>query len=119
MKNNKINSIKSTADVKKMTFAELEETCIEMREFLINEVPKTGGHLASNLGVVELTTAIHKVFNSPEDKILFDVGHQSYIHKIITGRIEGFQKLRKHKGMSGFLDIEEFTYAILFRISCR
>ena len=107
MKRNKIKSIKNPEDIKKMTLSELEEICIEMRDFLVKEIPKTGGHLASNLGVVELTTAIHKVFNSPEDKILFDVGHQSYIHKILTGRIKGFEKLRKYKGMSGFLDIEE------------
>ena len=81
---------------------ELEELCSDIREFLIQKVSKTGGHLASNLGVVELTVAMHKVYNSPVDKIIYDVGHQTYVHKILTGRADQFDKLRKFKGLSGF-----------------
>ena len=81
---------------------ELEELCSDIREFLIQKVSKTGGHLASNLGVVELTVAMHKVYNSPSDKLVYDVGHQTYVHKIITGRADQFDTLRKFKGLSGF-----------------
>ena len=81
---------------------ELEELCSDIREFLIQKVSKTGGHLASNLGVVELTVAMHKVYNSPVDKIIYDVGHQTYVHKILTGRADQFDTLRKFKGLSGF-----------------
>ena len=81
---------------------ELEELCSDIREFLIQKVSKTGGHLASNLGVVELTVAMHKVYNSPVDKIIYDVGHQTYVHKILTGRANQFDTLRKFKGLSGF-----------------
>ena len=70
---------------------------------MIQKVSKTGGHLASNLGVVELTVAMHKVYNSPVDKIIYDVGHQTYVHKILTGRADQFDTLRKFKGLSGFL----------------
>lgn len=80
----------------------LNGLCQDIREFLINNVSKTGGHLASNLGVVELTVAMHKVYNSPEDKLIFDVGHQTYVHKILTGRAKDFATLRKFKGLSGF-----------------
>ena len=79
-----ILDIKSPQDIKKMSLKELKDLCEDIRSFLIDSVSKTGGHLASNLGVVELTVAMHYVFNSPEDRILFDVGHQSYIHKILT-----------------------------------
>ena len=81
---------------------ELKELCSDIREFLIQKVSKTGGHLASNLGVVELTVAMHKVYNSPVDKIIYDVGHQTYVHKILTGRADQFDTLRKFKGLSGF-----------------
>ncbi len=110
MKKSFLESIKKPEDLKKMNLHELKELSREMRNFLIDQIPKTGGHLASNLGVVELTLAIHKVFNCPKDKIIFDVGHQGYIHKMVTGRFKGFKTLRKHKGLSGFLDIEESKY---------
>ena len=74
----------------------------EIRKFLVEKISKTGGHLASNLGVVELTMAMHLVFDLPKDKIIWDVGHQSYTHKILTGRKDGFDDLRKYGGMSGF-----------------
>ncbi len=89
-------------DLKTMTDEELELLSYSIREFLIDKVSKTGGHLASNLGVVELTIALHKVFNSPVDKIIWDVGHQSYVHKILTGRGGQFDRLRKFGGLSGF-----------------
>ena len=81
---------------------ELEQLSSDIREFLIDKVSKTGGHIASNLGIVELSIALMKVFDSPKDKIIYDVGHQSYVHKILTGRAEGFDSLRQFKGMSGF-----------------
>ena len=89
-------NICKTASVK-----ELNVLAKDIREFLVDKVSKTGGHLASNLGVVELTIALMRVFDSPKDKIIYDVGHQSYVHKILTGRAEGFDRLRKFKGMSG------------------
>ncbi|MBQ7703285.1 MAG: 1-deoxy-D-xylulose-5-phosphate synthase, partial [Firmicutes bacterium] len=90
------------ADLKTMSEDELELLAIQIREFLIDKVSKTGGHLASNLGVVELTIALHKVFDSPKDKMIWDVGHQAYVHKILTGRAKDFDTLRQFGGMSGF-----------------
>ena len=81
---------------------ELEELCEEIRQFLVEKVSRTGGHLASNLGIVELSVALMRVFDSPRDRIIYDVGHQSYVHKILTGRAAGFDTLRQYKGMSGF-----------------
>ena len=89
-------------DLKTMSCEEMELLSYAIREFLIEHVAKTGGHLASNLGVVELTLALHKLFDSPEDKIIWDVGHQSYVHKILTGRAEDFDTLRQFGGLSGF-----------------
>ena len=81
-----LESIHSPADLKRLNFAQMAELAEEIREFLIQTLSKTGGHLGPNLGVVELTLALHTVFNTPEDKLLFDVSHQAYIHKILTGR---------------------------------
>ncbi|MDI3312495.1 MAG: 1-deoxy-D-xylulose-5-phosphate synthase N-terminal domain-containing protein, partial [Thermoanaerobacterium sp.] len=97
-----LEKISAPNDIKKCSLAELEELSSEIRSFLINHISKTGGHLASNLGVVELTIALHYVFESPKDKIVWDVGHQSYVHKILTGRRELFDTLRKFGGLSGF-----------------
>lgn len=97
-----LDEIKSPDDLKKLNSDELIRLCGEIREFLIDSVSKTGGHLASNLGVVELTVAIHTVFDVPRDKIIFDVGHQSYVHKLLTGRKDRFDTLRKFGGMAGF-----------------
>lgn len=97
-------------DIKKLNTEELKELCGEIRDFLISNVSKTGGHLASNLGVVELTVAIHRVFDMPKDKIIFDVGHQSYVHKLLTGRREGFKTLRTFGGMAGFPKRSESEY---------
>ena len=89
-------------DLKDMDYDELELLSYEIRDFLIEKVSKTGGHLSSNLGAVELTIALHRCFNTPRDKIVWDVGHQTYVHKILTGRADGFDTLRKYGGMSGF-----------------
>jgi 1-deoxy-D-xylulose-5-phosphate synthase len=102
-----LDGINSPSDVKKLNISELNALCGEIREFLIDSVSKTGGHLASNLGVVELTVAIHKVFDIPRDKIIFDVGHQSYVHKILTGRRDSFSTLRQFGGISGFPKVSE------------
>ena len=92
----------SSDTLKNLTLEEKNLLCEEIRAFLIDNVPKTGGHLASNLGTVELTVALHSVFTTPEDKIVFDVGHQSYTHKLLTGRYGEFAKLRSKDGISGF-----------------
>ena len=97
-----LDRIERENDVKKLRAEELEELAAEIRQFLIEKISMTGGHLASNLGVVELTIAMHRVFQLPEDKMIWDVGHQSYTHKILTGRRAGFDDLRKYGGMSGF-----------------
>ena len=94
--------IKSPADIKDMSIDELNELAAQIRRFLIESISHTGGHLASNLGVVELTIALDYVFNTPRDKVFFDVGHQSYTHKILTGRASQFPTLRQYNGLSGF-----------------
>ncbi len=98
-----LNNIKSPDDVKRLGVGEIEQLCGEMRECIIDTVSQNGGHLASNLGAVELTVAIHRAFSSPEDSILFDVGHQSYAHKLITGRFNEFSTIRTENGLSGFM----------------
>ena len=95
-----LERIQKANDIKKLAPEELPELAQEIRQFLIEKISRTGGHLASNLGVVELTMAIHLVFDLPKDKIIWDVGHQSYTHKILTGRKDGFDDLRKYGGMS-------------------
>ncbi|MBE6741852.1 MAG: 1-deoxy-D-xylulose-5-phosphate synthase [Ruminococcaceae bacterium] len=107
-----LGEINSPKDIKKLNIKELECLCAEIREYMIDSVSKTGGHLASNLGVVELTVALHKVFNSPNDQIVFDVGHQSYTHKILTGRKESFSSLRQEGGISGFTRRNESEHDI-------
>ncbi|MBQ2409080.1 MAG: 1-deoxy-D-xylulose-5-phosphate synthase [Bacilli bacterium] len=102
-----MRDIKNPDFLKKLNSKELEKLSYEIREFLIDNISKTGGHLSSNLGIVDLTIAIHKVFDSPKDKIIFDVGHQSYTHKILTGRAKDFKSLRQHNGLSGFQKREE------------
>ena len=97
-----LDKVNCPNDIKNMTDEELDILCKDIRKFLVRSVSKTGGHLASNLGVVELTLAIHKVFESPKDKVIWDVGHQSYVHKIITGRKDEFNSLRQYNGLSGF-----------------
>jgi len=99
---NILDTINSPADVKALSLDELKQLAEEIRQLLTSVISKTGGHLAPNLGVVELTLALHRVFSTPKDKIVFDVGHQSYIHKIITGRRKQFPTLRQYGGLSGF-----------------
>lgn len=102
-----LQRIDNPKDIKALDEKQLNQLAKEIREFLINNVSKTGGHLASNLGVVELTLALHKVFSTPEDKIVWDVGHQSYVHKILTGRKNKFCTLRQAGGISGFPKVSE------------
>lgn len=97
-----LEQIKSPSDLKKLQISELKKLAGEIREAIVYRVSKNGGHLASNLGVIELTIALHYVFNSPVDKIIWDVGHQAYTHKILTGRFDRFSSIRKYRGISGF-----------------
>ncbi len=107
---NLLSSVQSPSDLKTMDVPTMEKLCACIRAFLIENVPKTGGHFASNLGVVELTVALHRVFSAPEDKIIWDVGHQSYVHKILTGRQDKFPTLRQFGGLSGFPKKAESIY---------
>ena len=97
-----LESIKSPQDLHGLSYEQLEELSSEIRQFLITKVSKTGGHLGPNLGVVELTLAIHRTFDSPKDVVLFDTGHQSYVHKMITGRADQFDGLRQRGGIAGY-----------------
>lgn len=97
-----LDKIKSSADIKALDESELQPLCSELREFIIENVSKTGGHLASNLGTVELSVALHRVYDTQKDRLVFDVGHQCYTHKIITGRKDSFSSLRQRGGISGF-----------------
>ena len=102
-----LDKINSPEDIKRLSVEEMEPLAAEIRDFLIEKVNMTGGHLASNLGVVELSMAIHRVFDSPKDHIIWDVGHQSYVHKMLTGRRDAFDQLRKPGGLAGFTRREE------------
>ena len=97
-----LEHISSPEDVKKLDRAQLPILCQELRQFLVDSVSRTGGHLASNLGAVELTVAIHRVFDTSRDRLVFDVGHQCYVHKALTGRRELFSTLRQFGGLGGF-----------------
>jgi 1-deoxy-D-xylulose-5-phosphate synthase len=107
-----LNNI-SLATLGQMSPAQLKELASEIREFLIDKVTKTGGHLGPNLGVVELTIAIHRVFDSPKDVVLFDTGHQSYVHKILTGRAKQFELLRQRNGISGYPNRRESAHDVI------
>ncbi|WP_138204490.1 1-deoxy-D-xylulose-5-phosphate synthase [Haloimpatiens lingqiaonensis] len=109
---NLLKNYKDMQQIKKMSFEDLDIFAKEIREFLIEEVSKTGGHLASNLGVVELTLSLYKVFNFQKDKLIWDVGHQAYVHKILTGRKDDFKSLRQYDGMSGFPKRKESPYDV-------
>lgn len=102
-----LDQIHSPADLKGLTQAQLKQLCAEIRDYIIRTVAKNGGHLASNLGSVELTVALHRVFGTPDDKIVWDVGHQAYTHKILTGRKDQFPTIRKQGGLSGFPNRQE------------
>ncbi len=97
-----LQSVCSPQDVKRLDVAALTQLAAEIRRFLVQKVSRTGGHLGPNLGAVELTLAVHRVFDSPHDPVIFDTGHQAYVHKIVTGRAEGFDRLRKRGGLSGY-----------------
>lgn len=105
-----LKDIKSPDDIKSLSDTELQTLAFEIRKFLIESVSRTGGHLASNLGVVELTLALHSVFDFSKDRLIWDVGHQSYVHKILTGRLNDFPNLRKFGGISGFPKTSESIY---------
>src|SRR5680860_581107 len=96
-----LDSISSPADLRRLTYQELDVLAAEIRGFVVRAVAVTGVHLGSNLGAVELTLALHRVFESPDDILLWDTGHQAYVHKIVTGRADGFASLRQSGGLSG------------------
>ena len=111
-------------ELKNLSIEKLEKVSSEIRKVMINTVSESGGHLASSLGVVELTVALHSVLESPKDKIIWDVGHQSYAHKILTGRLDKMSTIRQHGGLSGFTNREEsihdsFGTGQIGRASCR
>ncbi|MEI7696849.1 MAG: 1-deoxy-D-xylulose-5-phosphate synthase [Actinomycetes bacterium] len=108
-----LRAIKSPTDLAALTPAQLVELSAEIRTFLVEKVSKTGGHLGPNLGVVELTIAIHRVFDSPKDVVLFDTGHQSYVHKILTGRVDSFDQLRQRGGISGYPNRRESEHDVI------
>src|SRR3954466_7780243 len=97
-----LHEIREPADLRALSYADLDELAGEIRDFIVQAVAETGGHLGSNLGAVELTLALHRVFESPQDAILWDTGHQAYVHKIVTGRQAGFAELRQAGGLSGY-----------------
>lgn len=107
-----LDKVNSPTDIKYMSIEEMDLLAKDIRKFLVRSISKTGGHLASNLGVVELTLSLHKVFDSPKDKIVWDVGHQSYVHKILTGRKNEFTTLRQFNGLSGFPKEDESPHDI-------
>ena len=108
-----LSEIKSPADLKGLSSAQLDQLSSEIRSFLIEQVSKSGGHLGPNLGVVELTIALHRIFQSPKDVIVFDTGHQSYVHKLLTGRIAGFEKLRQRGGIAGYPNRSESEHDVV------
>ena len=102
-----LDRIQSIADLRDLSYENLNELCASLREFIVDHVSQTGGHLASNLGIVELAVALEREFDSRKDRIVYDVGHQCYVHKILTGRKEAFTHLRQYGGISGFLRPQE------------
>ena len=107
-----LDQVNTPEELRKLTLAEKEKLAEEIRKFILEIVSKTGGHLASNLGVVELTIAIHSIFDTPNDKLIWDVGHQCYVHKILTGRKNKMDTLRKLDGLSGFPKLSESEYDV-------
>ena len=105
-----LNNITNPKDLKKLNYEDKKELAEEIRSYIIDVVSKNGGHLASNLGVVELTIALHSIFDTPKDKIIWDVGHQTYVHKILTGRKNQMKTLRRLDGISGFPKTTESEY---------
>lgn len=112
MENKYLSSINSPADLRQLNVSELRSVCSELREFLVDTISKIGGHLGAGLGAVELTVALHYVFNTPEDKLVWDVGHQAYPHKVLTGRRDQLKTIRQLGGISGFLRRAESEYDV-------
>src|SRR4051795_1935733 len=108
-----LDRITGPRDLRGLTDGELDELATEIRDFLVRKVSLTGGHLGPNLGVVELTLALHRVFDSPTDRIVFDTGHQAYVHKIVTGRAAGFDALRQEGGLSGYPSRNESDHDVV------
>ena len=108
-----LESIKSPADLRGFSFDQLDQLSAEIRSFLIEKVSKSGGHLGPNLGIVELTIALHRVFESPKDVMVFDTGHQTYVHKLLTGRMNGFDKLRQRGGLAGYPNRSESEHDVV------
>ena len=119
MKNNNypvLDEINTPSDIKELGNHQLKLLANDIRAYILEVISRTGGHLAAGLGTVELSISLHYVFNTPIDKIIWDVGHQCYPHKILTGRKDKMSTIRKYKGISGFLKIEESEYDVLQRI---
>ena len=126
-----LDEITCPDDLRGLSPQDLNRLCAEIREFLVAAVARTGGHLGPNLGVVELTVALHRTFHSPRDALVFDTGHQAYVHKMLTGRLAAFDRLRQRGGLSGYPnraesehDIVEnshastgLSYAVVFKIT--
>jgi 1-deoxy-D-xylulose-5-phosphate synthase len=108
-----LESIQSPADVRALRISELKELASEIRAFLVEQISKTGGHLSPNLGVVELTLALHRIFDSPRDAIVWDTGHQAYVHKLLTGRGFAFASLRQPGGLSGYPNRSESEHDLV------
>ena len=109
----RLDQISSPRDLRGLTEPELDALAVEIRDFLVRTCARTGGHLGPNLGVVELTMAIHRVFESPGARVVFDTGHQAYVHKLLTGRMAGFEKLRQEGGVSGYPNQAESEHDIV------
>lgn len=112
-----LKDIHSPKDIKGCSIEELNGLAKQVREKIISQIAKHGGHLASSLGVVELTIALHYVFNTPEDILVWDVGHQAYVHKLLTGRYDQFETLRQQGGLSGFLKRSESLMTPLVQVT--
>jgi 1-deoxy-D-xylulose-5-phosphate synthase len=108
-----LESVQGPADLRRLSIEDLTKLAAEIRQFLVDKVTTTGGHLGPNLGVVELTMAIHRVFDSPRDSVIFDVGHQAYVHKVVTGRRDEFDSLRQNDGLSGYPSREESEHDLV------
>jgi 1-deoxy-D-xylulose-5-phosphate synthase len=108
-----LDTVNFPVHTKNMSVEQLQQLCKELRSEIVHSVSKTGGHLSSSLGVVELTVALHHVFNTPEDKIVWDVGHQAYVHKILTGRRQKMKTIRKTGGLSGSLTRNRMAHGFL------
>ncbi|MBT6865911.1 MAG: 1-deoxy-D-xylulose-5-phosphate synthase, partial [Candidatus Marinimicrobia bacterium] len=110
MQLNYLPTLNSPEDIRGFSNEQLHELCDELRAYIIDTITQIGGHLAPTLGVIELTVALHYIYNTPQDKLIWDVGHQGYAHKLLTGRFKDFRTIRKFNGLSGFLKRSESEY---------